>query len=251
MASAATPASVPNAPRRPTSTSNKPIEDARLGPFKAYYNEKAELKVQVHNWQRIAFACVGLAAIAVIGAILESTQPKMIPYLVAIDKTNGQYVNAGMPPRLDQAGDIVAPMVQYTVKQFITSVRTVTPDQDHQTQLVNENVKPFVDGESQAAALITDFYKTSNPFDLGAKEIVTVDTDIPTPISGSTYQISWTETTEGLDGKVLKNASYVGTATTTFHAVPPGLMQKYNPLGIYIKEIHYNLKDGSSQATTK
>jgi type IV secretion system protein VirB5 len=131
--------------------------------------------------------------------------------------------------------------VQYTLKQFIFGVRTVTPDQDMQTFLVANYVKPFVPQDGQSASFINDFYKANNPFALGSKQIVTVDVDIPTAITATSYQIDWTETTEDTAGHVQKKVNYEGTATTAFSHVPED-QQKFNPLGIFIKEIHWTVK---------
>jgi type IV secretory pathway TrbF-like protein len=241
---------IPEAPTRKKASAQKVDSDSRFGPLKAFASPFAEYKIGMQNWQRMSMLSWAVTSIAIIGYILKSSQPTMIPYVVSVDRTTGAYVNVGVPPREDAAGDIVAPIVQYTIKQFISGVRTVTPDQQMQNYLVSNYVKPFVSDNGQAAQMMNDFYKTNNPFDLGSKEIVVVDVDIPTAISASSYQISWKETAETLAGVVTGTTYYTGTVTTEFHTVPQD-QQKYNPLGIYIKEIHWTVKTANTEGTTK
>lgn len=214
-----------------------PNEDRYNPALRAFHDINAEARVQRHNALLFAWGALVLAGIMGFGMISASHQPKLIPYIVEVDR-HGSAVNMGIPPRLDQSTPAVSVAIEYQLRQFIQAMRGVTLDPVFQKKMIEDYVKPFVEPNTDAAAIVNDFYTKNDPFTLVKQkgQIIDVTVDQPLAESPSTYELHWFETTRSLQGDVIAKTEWKCFATIELHQVGADLV-RLNPLGMYVTKL--------------
>lgn len=212
------------------------VNDDRYSPARRAYGDiTSEARVQRKNAMLFAAGCLVLAGIASYGQSVANTRPTMVPYVIRIDK-QGNAVNLGVPPRLDQDPTTTTIAVQYQLRQFIQAVRSVTYDPSFQTKLVTDYVKPFLLANSEATTLVNDFYKANDPYKT-ARTGTTIDAQVKSviPQTNTTFALDWTETTHSSTGVVIGTTEWKGFATVELGVVPTDPQSaNLNPMGMYL-----------------
>ena len=75
-------------------------------------------------WRTIGIVAMVMAVIGFAYALFQSTQVKLVPYIVEVDKL-GTAASAGYPQQIEYADPRV---VRATLGSFISNYRSVTPD---------------------------------------------------------------------------------------------------------------------------
>ena len=195
----------------------------------------------LHAWQIIGIAglLIGLGGVA--GITYVGSKSKYVPYVIEVDKL-GEAVAVG-PAQLAAPAD--PRVVRASLASFVSSARLVTPDVALQREAVFR-VYGMLETKDPATARMNEWYngtKDSSPFVRAGK--ITVNTDIGSvlPISSTSWQVDWEETTRDRDGGLIGKPVHM-RAVLTVYILPPSTHAREsdiqrNPLGIYIHDFNW------------
>jgi type IV secretion system protein VirB5 len=191
----------------------------------------------LHVWQLMGVAglLVGLAGVA--GITYVGSLSKFRPYVVEVDKL-GEAV--AVKPA-DVAVEVDQRVIRASLASFIASARLVTPDVDLGRKAVF-TVYAMLQTKDPALAKINEWFngsKESDPFERAKKVTVSTDIDSVEPVSASSWQVDWMETTRDRDGVLVGRPVHM-RAVLEIYLQPPGGSAREsdiqrNPLGIYIR----------------
>lgn len=183
---------------------------------------------RAYSWRLAAFASLAVAAIAVLGVVYISAQPKTKPYVVALDQL-GEPVAFARPT----SGSAVAQRILLAqLANWVWNSRTVLSDPTAEKTLLH---KVYAMAGADAAGFLNRYYAAHPPFG-DFSVAVTITSVLPT--SENTWQVSWdeqrsendqpqavahwkAEITTGIDPKLAEN--------------PRVLLD--NPLGIFVRAV--------------
>jgi type IV secretion system protein VirB5 len=216
-----------------------PAERAALEGYLAARHEWDErygsLITRAKNWRMMAFAVAGLAFLLVIGMIAQASRSRVVPFVVAVDSL-GRI--AGEGPAM-QASTVDQRIVRAALIDWLTNARNVTSDSYAQRHNVDA-VYAGVANSSAAFNVISEFYQADSPFMRGQTMTVTVDVHAITPISASSYEITWLETTRDHTGVVSAKQEWKGVFSYVISPPKDEATIRSNPLGIYVTEFNWN-----------
>jgi type IV secretion system protein TrbF len=196
---------------------------------------------QLHLFQIVAVAGF-LVALAAIGAMAYiGSKSKFIPYVVEVDKLGEALAvkPAEVAARADER------IIRASLASFIASARLVTPDMDLERKAVL-TVYAFLQTKDPATAKINAWYqgsKDSDPFERAKKVEVSTNIASVEPVSQSSWQIDWTETTRDRDGALVGRPAHM-RAVLEIYVEPLGSTAREsditrNPLGIYVRDVNW------------
>lgn len=188
---------------------------------------------RARTWQIVALSAIGLCAVMAYGLVDMAKSSRVEPYIVEVDKL-GQAV-AVRPAEV--AGKPDQRIVRFQLANYITNARSVTPDRVVQKKWLDS---VYAVSSGSAAAFLNDYYKANDPFNKGRTSLVSVELqNAPLPLSDTTWQVQWTETTRGLNGLVENVTRY--QAILTVSTFEPTTAQQIiaNPTGTVIDQISW------------
>ena len=198
---------------------------------------------QAYNWRLVAMLeAVGLIA-AVVGLIYISTQTKLVPYVVAVDKVGMAFAVAPA----DRAAPVDERVVRAELSTWIQNARTVLADGYVQLQMLN-SAYAFVDGSSPAKEFLDSYYQSgdNSPFKRARKQTVQVAVNAIQPINNTatSYEVQWTETVRDDHGHVTPTSPETWSGIISFNLTPPTEEATIlrNPLGLYITAVSWQKK---------
>lgn len=207
----------------------------------SYRDNVDKEKSNTRMWQ-IAFCGSLFFSFIFSGAyIYERNQSKFIPYIVEVNEL-GQSVVSQI---LERAAPVDARIIKATLAQFISDLRTITPDTMLQKNAI-QRVYSFLAPDGQAIRKTTDFYsnETTNPFKKAEKTLVTVNILSVLPQTEQSWQVTWLEKEydrKGVELAVTRRTAILQlvvrepTSSTTEEEI------RQNPLGIFIS--NYDLSE--------
>jgi type IV secretion system protein VirB5 len=188
--------------------------------------------VQARNWRLMAFACTGLAALALGAYIYERQDTRIATYVVPIDRY-------GRPGRIEPADRVYAPSqaeTGYFVADFVTLVRSKSTD----PIVLRQNwtrAYGFVSGEAKAS--LSQYAREHDPFARVGQEAATVEIVSVLPRSAATYQVQWRETLYD-QGVALPAQRWTGLFTVTRSPPRDEAQLRANPLGVFITAFQWS-----------
>jgi len=189
-------------------------------------------RVQARNWRLMAFGCLSLSGVMSIGLIWQSTQSRVTPYVVEVDRLGE--ARAVSPAQAGyQPSD---PQIAWHLAHFITDIRTVSLDP---VLMRRSWLEAYDFVTRRGGQAIGDYARAANPFaDLGDRT-VSVEVTSVVRASDRSFQVKWTET--AYDHGTASGTSH-WTAILTIVRQPPAnadVLRK-NPLGIYVDAIDWS-----------
>jgi type IV secretion system protein VirB5 len=189
-----------------------------------------------HAWQLFGVACLMIALGSIGGVIYVGSKSKFVPYVIEVNRL-GEAVAVG-PAQVAAPAD--PRVVRATLASFIASARLVTPDVSLQRAAIFR-VYALLHSKDPAAQQMNEWYngsKESSPFVRAAKVTVTTDINSVLPISGTSWQVDWQETTRDREGALVGQPVHM-RAMVTVYLDPPSISGdeaaiERNPLGIYV-----------------
>lgn len=184
----------------------------------------------------ISLACTAIA-------IHNSNKSIYVPYVVAVD-SHGVAIASGFAKQVTTVDEKVA---MATVSQFITSIRTVSPDNLY---LIN-NLKwasNHVSPNSPARESLSAWYNGSmeeRKVQERAMDGEIVNCNITSVLKRGekTYQVRWEERTYNASGSEIKPVKFMLADLIIEYGVAPPTSDVdkviYNPLGVYINSFHW------------
>ena len=199
------------------------------------WNERYGSYVQAAaTWRIVGITSLMMAVIGFSYALYQSTQVKLIPYLVEVDR-HGTAVSAGFPEQLEYADQRV---VRATLGTFIANFRSVTPDTVVQKQYIDRTYAHLRDNDP-ATEKVNAWFRSRSPFDRARKITVAIEATSIVPLSSQTYQIDWAEYERDRQGKELGVRRFRGIASVTLTPPQDEAVIRLNPIGLYLKDFDW------------
>ncbi len=185
-------------------------------------------------WRIVGVTGMALAVIATSYALYQSTQVKLVPYIIEVDKL-GSAVTAGFPQQIEYAD---ARVVRATLAGFVSSFRSVSPDTAVQKQYIDRTYAMLRTADP-ATEKINSWFRENSPFVKARTAIVSIEVSNVVALSNQSYQIDWAEIERDRRGKELATRRFRGVATVVL--TPPQDEQtiRLNPIGLYLRDFDW------------
>jgi type IV secretion system protein VirB5 len=141
--------------------------------------------------------------------------------------------------RAEQASPVDQRVVRAALLDWMTSLRSITSDVYLQRRFIDDVYAKMVKS-SAAFNVVSDSYKQNSPFEHGQNQTVSVDVHAITPLSPSSYEITWVETTRDRSGVLVGKQEWKGVVTYVVSPPSDEATIRRNPLGIYVTEFDWN-----------
>ena len=200
------------------------------------------------NWQLVAFAALGIAAVESTGLVALATRSHITPYVVEVDRL-GRAQAFGRADRVEAADRRV---VVSQIATWIRDIRAVLADPIAQQDLVRR-AYAFVDqGTAQfLQAYMTDPARDPRVIGRELTRVIEVMSILPvpgatdsrarrgTPLAPVTWKVAWTETDYPRAGGTPTVTAWEAYVTT--RQVPATTPERVeaNPLGLYITAVSW------------
>jgi type IV secretion system protein VirB5 len=185
-------------------------------------------------WRIVGVISLALALIGFSYALYLSTEVKLVPYIVEVDKL-GTPVSAGVPEQIEYADPRV---VRATLGSFIASFRSVTPDAVVQKQYIDRTYA-LLRTSDPSTEKINAWFRGNSPFETAKTATVSVEVSNIVALSNQTYQIDWTEFVRDRKGRETATRRFRGIATVTLTAPQDEATIRLNPIGLYIRDFDW------------
>ncbi len=185
-------------------------------------------------WRIVGIAGMGMAVIGFSYALYQSTQVKLVPYIVEVDKL-GTAAVAGYPQQIEYADPRV---VRATLGSFITSFRSITPDAVVQKQYIDRTYA-LLRTSDPATEKINSWFRGNSPFERAKTATVAIEVTNIVALSNQSYQIDWTEFERDRKGKETATRRFRGIATVTLTPPQDEEMVRLNPIGLYLRDFDW------------
>ncbi|MDD7616992.1 MAG: VirB8/TrbF family protein [bacterium] len=189
---------------------------------------------QKRNWQIIAVISSIVSLICVIFLGYSTTQNKLIPYVIEVDKL-GNTSKIGIVQNIDLKNPNV---IKYSLNTFVYSWRSVWGNVETQRKFIFD-AYAYLEPNSKAFNFINEEYREKNPFKQTSKENVRVKVKSIVPQNADTWQVEWEEEVRNLKEEIISQITYRGFFQVK-QIVPTSEEQILkNPLGIFIFDLNY------------
>jgi type IV secretion system protein VirB5 len=186
------------------------------------------------SWKIVGVTGMLMAVIGFGYALYLSTQVKLVPYIVEVDRL-GTAVQAGFPQQIEYADPRV---VRATLGTFVASFRSVTPDTVVQKQYIDRTYA-LLRTSDPATEKINNWFRGNSPFDRARSTTVSIEATSIVPLSNQTYQVDWTEYERDRQGKELATRRFRGIATVTLTPPQDESVIRLNPIGLYLTDFDW------------
>lgn len=143
-------------------------------------------RVQAKNWRLIAFGSLGLAVVLSGGLIWLSTQSRVTPYVVEVDRL-GQVQAVGPAIKPYEPNDA---QTAYYLTRFISDIRSLSID----PVVVRRNwLEAYDYATDHGAVFLNEFARTNDPFKAVGERTVSVTVTSIVRLSDTSFQAKWIE----------------------------------------------------------
>jgi type IV secretion system protein TrbF len=185
-------------------------------------------------WRLVGVISLAIALVGFIFALYQSTQVKLVPYIVEVDRL-GNAVSGGVPQQIEYAD---ARVVRATLGNFIAAFRGITPDAVVQKQYIDRTYA-LLRGSDPSTQKVNDWFRSNSPFEKAKNTTVSVEVNNIVAISNQTYQLDWTEYERDRKGKETATRRFRGIATVTMTEPQDEATIRLNPIGLYIRDFDW------------
>lgn len=186
------------------------------------------------SWKIVGVTGMLMAVIGFCYALYLSTQVKLVPYIVEVDRL-GTAVQAGFPQQIEYADPRV---IRATLGSFVASFRSVTPDTVVQKQYIDRTYA-LLRTSDPATEKINNWFRGNSPFDRARTITVSVEATSIVPLSNQTYQVDWTEYERDRQGKERATRRFRGIASVTLTPPQDESVIRLNPIGLYLRDFDW------------
>lgn len=185
-------------------------------------------------WRIVGVAGMAMAVIGFSYGLYQSTQVKLVPYIVEVDKLGAAAV-AGYPQQIEYADPRV---VRAALGGFITSFRSITPDAVVQKQYIDRTYA-LLRTSDPATEKINNWFRGNSPFERAKTKTVAIEVNNVVALSNQSYQIDWTEFERDRKGKETVTRRFRGIATVTITPPQDEEIIRLNPIGLYLRDFDW------------
>lgn len=214
---------------------------ARTSPDNPYlaarqeWNERYGSYVRAaHAWRIVGITGMVMAVIGFSYALFQSTQVKLVPYIVEVDKL-GTAASTGFPQQIEYADPRV---VRATLGSFVSNFRSVTPDAVVQKQYIDRTYA-LLRTSDPATEKVNSWFRTNSPFDKARNATIAVEVNNVVALSPQSWQLDWTEFERDRKGKETGVRRFRGIATVTLTAPQDEAIIRLNPIGLYLRDFDW------------
>lgn len=211
---------------------SRPVETPYHRAAQVWDDRIGSARVQARSWRLMAFACAGVAALAVGGFIWSELDTHIATYVVPVDRY-------GRPGRIELADRVYAPSAAeagYFVAEFVQLVRSKSTD----PVVLRQNwtrAYGFVSGDAQAT--LSAHAREHDPFAVLGQQAVSVEIVSVLPRSPTSYQVQWRETVFE-QGAAQVPTRWTGLFTVAVRQPRTEEQLRANPLGVFITSFQWS-----------
>ncbi|MFG1465866.1 conjugal transfer protein TrbF [Xanthobacter sp. DSM 24535] len=185
-------------------------------------------------WRTVGIIALAMAVVSSSYALYQSTQVKLVPYIVEVDKL-GTAASGGYPQQIEYADPRV---VRATLGSFISAFRSVTPDTVVQKRYI-DRAYAMLRTSDPATEKVNGWFRSNSPFEKAKGATVAVEVNNIVALSPQSWQIDWTEFERDRQGKELAARRFRGVATVTLTPPQDEGVIRLNPIGLYLKDFDW------------
>lgn len=185
-------------------------------------------------WRIVGILGLSMATIGFGYALSVSTQVKLVPYIVEVDKL-GSVVTAGFPEQIEYADLRV---VRATLGNFVSSFRSITPDAVVQKQYIDRTYA-LLRSSDPSTEKVNAWFRGNSPFEKAKSATIAIEVNNIVALSNRTYQIDWTEYERDRRGKETGTRRFRGIATVAMTAPQDEATIRLNPIGLYVRDFDW------------
>lgn len=186
------------------------------------------------SWRIVGVVGMAMAMVGFTYALYQSTQVKLVPYIVEVDKL-GTAAVAGYPQQIEYADPRV---VRATLGGFITSFRSITPDAVVQKQYIDRTYA-LLRTSDPATEKVNAWFRGNSPFERAKAATVSIEVNNVVALSNQSYQVDWTEFERDRKGKETATRRFRGVATVTLTPPQDEEIIRLNPIGLYLRDFDW------------
>lgn len=213
---------------------NRPPDSPYLAARQEWTERYGSYVQAARAWRIVGILGLLMAIIGFTYAMYLSTQVKLVPYIVEVDKL-GTSVTAGFPQQIEYAD---ARVVRATLGNFVTSLKSITPDAVVQKQYIDRTYA-LLRTADPATQKINAWFRGNSPFEKAKTSTVAIEVNNIVALSNQTYQIDWTEYERDRKGKETGTHRFRGIATVTLTAPQDEAIIRLNPIGLYVQDFDW------------
>ena len=189
-------------------------------------------RVQAKNWRLMAFGSLTLSAGLAASVVWQSTQSRIVPYVVQVDRLGeAQVVEPAIANYKPSDGETA-----WFLARFIADVRSLSSD----PVVARKNwLEAYNYTTNHGAAYLNQFAQDHDPFmDIGER-MVSVQVTSVVRVSGESFQVKWIE--KHFDHDAVSSTEH-WTGILTVIVKPPTTAEalRKNPLGLYVNAINWS-----------
>jgi len=211
-----------------------PPENPYLAARQEWNERYGSYVMAARAWRIVGITGMLMAVIGFSYALYQSTQVKLVPYIVEVDRL-GTAASAGFPQQIEYAD---ARVVRATLGSFVSNFRSVTPDAVVQKQYIDRTYA-LLRTSDPATEKINAWFRGNSPFDRALTMTVAIEVTNIVPLSNQSYQVDWTEFQRDRQGKELGTRRYRGIATVTLTPPQDEAVIRFNPIGLYLRDFEW------------
>ncbi|WP_043617629.1 conjugal transfer protein TrbF [Ensifer sp. ZNC0028] len=185
-------------------------------------------------WRIVGILSLGMAIIGFSYAMYLSTQVKLVPYIVEVDRL-GTPIAAGFPEQIEYAD---ARVVRAMLGNFVTSFKSISPDAVVQKQYIDRTYA-LVRTADPSTQKINSWFRGNSPFEKAKTSTIAIEVNNIVALSNQTYQIDWTEYERDRKGKETGMRRFRGIATVVLIAPQDEAIIRLNPIGLYVQDFDW------------
>jgi len=213
-----------------TSNSENPYLSARRE-----WNERyGDYISRTRTWQFVAILSVAISGVLGTALVYVAGQSKVQPFIVKVDKL-GQAVAVGSAEKAGRSDETI---IRYQLANFITNVRSVTPDGIVQRRFLDSAYSICTANATEYLnSYFTSKDKAHDPWEIAKSSIIAVEIHSAIPLSDKSWEILWTESKRGLSGGVIDETRW--KAIINIASFIPKTQEQIikNPTGVIIDHI--------------
>ncbi|QOF75448.1 conjugal transfer protein TrbF (plasmid) [Aminobacter sp. SR38] len=212
----------------------KPPENPYLAARQEWNERYGSYVKAAAGWRIVGITGMFMAVIGFAYALFQSTQVKLIPYIVEVDKL-GTSAHAGYPQQIEYADTRV---VRAALGSFVSNFRSVTPDAVVQKQYIDRTYA-LLRTSDPATEKVNAWFRSSSPFDKARTATVAIEVNNIVALSQQSFQLDWTEFERDRKGKETAVRRFRGIATVTLTPPQDEGVIRLNPIGLYLRDFDW------------
>lgn len=194
-------------------------------------------RVQARNWRYACFFTLGLSTVLAGGLVWQSSQGRIVPWVVQVDKLG----DAQAVAKADRDYTPSDPQIAFHLARFIEQVRSL-PEDPVVVRLNWLRAYDFV--TDQGALALNEHARTQDPFERVGKEQTAVEITSVIRASPSSFRVAWIERTYRA-GSLSDTSRWSAIITVVIQAPQQPEELRKNPLGILVNAINWSKELGS------